>query len=161
MLFSEQTQSFYSEDLEYPTLPQDVFTIDEEIWIKTLDKINDGFFVMVNNGQIEYSDRNKPSRFYSFNIKTKTWTQTPEQEELEKQVKSNKNLSLAQDSYDDTTKLINSYSEMIEDQDYSFYTKEILSELKEKAITFRKELRSYLKTGDGTLPLPQLETVGG
>lgn len=161
MLFSEKTQAFYDETLGYTEIPEDVVDIDLNTWQETLEKINSGFYVSSKSGTIEYSKTSKPGRFYSFDTELSTWVQSEEQKNLELNAKNSKNLQLAQKEYEDITSLINNYSEMLEDEDYSLQTQEELLKSKTEATSYRKELRSYLNTGDGSLPLPQLESTGG
>ncbi|WP_218065798.1 hypothetical protein [Escherichia coli] len=65
-----------------------------------------------------------------------------------------KNMIAARSEYDCATHTINQLNERIEDDDYSVITKEIVNEMLVKWTGYRKQLRAYIKTSDGSRLLP-------
>ncbi len=162
MLFSEKTQAFYDETLEYESLPTDVITINEIVWLDTLDKINQGFFAMIEGNDITLSDTAKPSPYYSFNKDSLKWTQSTEQIEAEKKIKNKANLNKAQEQYESVSKTIQDYVDRLQDQDFEELSEEELQTAKSSLTDYRKKLRSYISTGDGSIDPPILtENMGG
>ena len=162
MLFSEKTQAFYDETLEYESLPTDVITINEIVWLDTLDKINQGFFAMIEGNNITLSDTAKPSPYYSFNKDSLKWTQSTEQIEAEKKIKNKANLNKAQEQYESVSKTIQDYVDRLQDQDFEELSEEELQTAKSSLTDYRKKLRSYISTGDGSIDPPILtENMGG
>lgn len=162
MLFSEKTQAFYDETLEYVSLPTDVITIDEIVWLDTLDKINQGFFAMIEGNDITLSDTAKPSPYYSFNKDSLKWTQSTEQIEAEKKIKNKANLNKAQEQYESMSKTIQDYVDRLQDQDFEELSEEELQTAKSSLTDYRKKLRSYISTGDGSIDPPVMtENIGG
>lgn len=162
MLFSEKTQAFYDETLEYGSLPTDVITIDEVVWLETLDKINQGFFAMIKGNDITLSETAKPSPYYSFNKDTLKWTQSTEQIEAEQKIKNKVNLNKAQEQYESVSKTIQDYVDRLQDQDFEELSEEELKAAKSSLTDYRKKLRSYISNGDGSIDPPVLtENTGG
>lgn len=156
MLFSEKTQAFYDESLTYSSLPEDVITITTEQWLSSLDKINSGFYLYIEEDALISSDIPRPSAFYTFDIETKTWTQTVDQVAAEEKEKSSIRLLKAQKQYETISNQLAEYQYVLEDKDFSTYTEEEVLDLKNKATDYRVALRAYLKT-DGAGDLPVLE----
>lgn len=154
MLFSQTTQAFYDESLDYPSLPQDVTTVDSEVWLETLSKINKGYFAKITADKIVFSNERRPNKFYSYNVENEKWIQTEEQKVLQIESEAKSSLSKAQIDYDNVSKSIQDYSDRLQDEDYSVLSKETLITLKSTLITYRKALRSYLTNGDGTIDPP-------
>lgn len=162
MLFSEKTQAFYDETLEYGSLPTDVITIDATVWLDTLDKINQGFFAMIEGTDITLSDTVKPSPYYSFNKDTLKWTQSAEQIKAEQKIKNKANLNKAQEQYESVSKTIQDYVDRLQDQDFEELSEEELKAAKSSLTDYRKKLRSYISTGDGSIDPPILtDVIGG
>lgn len=156
MLFSTLTQSFYSEDLEYPNLPEDIFEITSEQWLEALDKINSGFYVYVKKERLVASKHIRPSLLHTFDVATEKWTQTKEQKTILSAHDNAKKLALAQKEYDKVSKEILEYNYILEDEDFNIYTKEQIIEFKMLATKYRVALRAYLNT-DGAEDLPVLD----
>ena len=156
MLFSEKTQAFYDESLVYPSLPDDAITITDDQWLSSLDKINSGFYLYVEEDTLAPSDTPKPGAFYTFDTESKTWTQTSDQVAAEQKEKSSIRLLKAQKQYETISNQLAEYQYVLEDKDFSTYTEEEVLDLKNKATDYRVALRAYLKT-DGAGDLPVLE----
>lgn len=156
MLFSQKTQAFYDESLTYSSLPDDTITITTEQWLSSLDKINSGFYLYVEEDTLTPSDTPKPSAFYTFDTETKIWTQTADQVAAEQKEKSSIRLLKAQKQYEAISNQLSEYQYILEDKDFSTYTEEEVLDLKNKATDYRVALRAYLKT-DGAGDLPVLE----
>ena len=156
MLFSEKTQAFYDESLTYSSLPEDVITITTEQWLSSLDKINSGFYLYIEEDALISSDIQRPGTFYTFDIEAKTWTQTDDQVAAEQKEKSSIRLLKAQKQYETISNQLTEYQYVLEDKDFSTYTEEEVLDLKNKATDYRVALRAYLKT-DGAGDLPVLE----
>ena len=156
MLFSEKTQAFYDESLVYPSLPEDAITITNDQWLSSLDKINSGFYLYIEDDTLISSDTPKPSAFYTFDTETKTWIQTADQVAAEQKEKSSIRLLKAQKQYETISNQLAEYQYVLEDKDFSTYTEEEVLDLKNKATDYRVALRAYLKT-DGAGDLPVLE----
>lgn len=156
MLFSEKTQAFYDESLVYPSLPEDAITITTDQWFSSLDKINSGFYLYIEDDTLTPSDTPKPSAFYTFDTETKTWIQTADQVAAEQKEKSSIRLLKAQKQYETISNQLAEYQYVLEDKDFSTYTEEEVLDLKNKATDYRVALRAYLKT-DGAGDLPVLE----
>ena len=156
MLFSEKTQAFYDESLVYPSLPEDAITITYDQWLSSLDKINSGFYLYIEDDTLISSDTPKPSAFYTFDTETKTWIQTADQVAAEQKEKSSIRLLKAQKQYETISNQLAEYQYVLEDKDFSTYTEEEVLDLKNKATDYRVALRAYLKT-DGAGDLPVLE----
>lgn len=161
MLFSEKTQAFYDETLEYESLPTDVIIIDEIVWLDTLDKINQGFFAMIEGNDVTLSYIAKPSPYYSFNKDSLKWTQSTEQIEAEKKIKNKANLNKAQEQYESVSKTIQDYVDRLQDQDFEELREEELKAAKSSLTDYRKKLRSYISTGDGSIDPPILTDITG
>lgn len=156
MLFSQKTQAFYDESLTYPSLPEDVFVITPEQWLNSLDKINSGFYLYLEEDTLTFSDTQRPSAFYTFDTETKAWLQTVDQVVAEQKEKSSIRLLKAQKEYETISTQLSEYQYILEDKDFSTYTEEEVLDLKNKATDYRVALRAYLKT-DGAGDLPVLE----
>lgn len=156
MLFSEKTQAFYDESLTYSSLPEDAITITTEQWLSSLDKINSGFYLYIEEDTLISSDIQRPSAFYTFDIETKTWIQTDDQIAAEQKEKSSIRLLKAQKQYETISNQLAEYQYVLEDKDFSTYTEEEVLDLKNKATDYRIALRAYLKS-DGAGDLPVLE----
>lgn len=156
MLFSEKTQAFYDESLVYPSLPEDAITITNDQWLSSLDKINSGFYLYIEDDTLISSDTQRPSAFYTFDTETKTWIQTTDQVAAEQKEKSSIRLLKAQKQYETISNQLAEYQYVLEDKDFSTYTEEEVLDLKNKATDYRVALRAYLKT-DGAGDLPVLE----
>ena len=156
MLFSEKTQAFYDESLTYSSLPEDTITITTEQWLSSLDKINSGFYLYIEEEALVSSDTQRPSAFYTFDTETKAWTQTVDQVAAEQKEKSSIRLLKAQKEYETISTQLSEYQYILEDKDFSTYTEEEVLDLKNKATDYRVALRAYLKT-DGAGDLPVLE----
>lgn len=156
MLFSEKTQAFYDESLVYPSLPEDAITITNDQWLSSLDKINSGFYLYIEDDTLISSDTPKPSTFYTFDTETKTWIQTADQVAAEQKEKSSIRLLKAQKQYETISNQLAEYQYVLEDKDFSTHTEEEVLDLKNKATDYRVALRAYLKT-DGAGDLPVLE----
>lgn len=156
MLFSEKTQAFYDESLTYSSLPEDTITITNDQWLSSLDKINSGFYLYIEDDTLISSDTPKPSAFYTFDTETKAWIQTADQVAAEQKEKSSIRLLKAQKQYETISNQLAEYQYVLEDKDFSTYTEEEVSDLKSKATDYRVALRAYLKT-DGSGDLPVLE----
>ncbi|XKX17575.1 tail fiber assembly protein [Klebsiella phage phi1_175008] len=156
MLFSEKTQAFYDESLTYSSLPEDAITITTEQWLSSLDKINSGFYLYIEEDTLISSDIQRPSAFYTFDIETKTWIQTADQIAAEQKEKSSIRLLKAQKQYETISNQLAEYQYVLEDKDFSTYTEEEVLDLKNKATDYRVALRAYLKS-DGAGDLPVLE----
>ena len=156
MLFSEKTQAFYDESLTYSSLPEDTITITNDQWLSSLDKINSGFYLYIEDDTLISSDTQRPSAFYTFDTENKAWIQTAEQVEAEQKEKSSIRLLKAQKQYEAISTQLSEYQYVLEDKDFSTYTEEEVSDLKNKATAYRVALRAYLKT-DGAGDLPVLE----
>lgn len=156
MLFSQKTQAFYDESLTYSSLPEDAITITTEQWLSSLDKINSGFYLYIEENALVSSDTQRPNAFYTFDTETKTWIQTSDQVAAEQKEKNSIRLLKAQKQYETISNQLVEYQYIIEDKDFSTYTEEEVLDLKNKATDYRVALRAYLKT-DGAGDLPVLE----
>lgn len=162
MLFSEKTQAFYDETLEYADLPTDTITIDIGTWEKTLSKINEGYFAIIDNYKIVYSKEKRPSMYYSYNKKESFWEQSNEQILEEQKIKNKANINKAQEQYESVSKTIQDYVDRLQDQDFEEISEEELQTAKSSLTEYRKKLRSYISTGDGSIDPPVLtENMGG
>lgn len=64
------------------------------------------------------------------------------------------NLANAQSGYEQASLEIQSLNEQIEDEDYSIQSEDELKSSLAAWITYRKSLRAYINTGDGSKSLP-------
>ncbi|BBK09266.1 hypothetical protein [Klebsiella phage 05F01] len=158
MLFSPKNQAFYSEELEYSTLPSDLVTIDEKSWIDYLSKINEGYFVYLSEDTLTVSDDARPSILYSFDTDTKTWIQSEEQKAEQVVLDKKSRLEKAKSLYYTTTNELTEYGYMIEDKDYSDYSEDKLLDIKSQLTSYRIALRAYINT-DGSGEVPYYETT--
>lgn len=158
MLFSPKNQAFYSEELEYSTLPSDLVTIDEKSWIDYLSKINEGYFIYLSEDTLTASDNARPSILYSFDTDTKTWVQSEEQKAKQVILDKKSRLEKAKSLYSTTTNELTEYGYMIEDKDYSEYSEDTLLDIKSQLTSYRIALRAYINT-DGSGEVPYYETT--
>ncbi|EPC7128935.1 TPA: hypothetical protein RI347_000866 [Escherichia coli] len=70
-----------------------------------------------------------------------------------------KNLALAQAAYNVATAKITALNEQIADADYAGTTEDEVNDELTAWTDYRKQLRAYIKTGDGNLALPVVQAV--
>lgn len=83
MKFSESTQSFYPDDIDYPNLPADATTIADGDYPALFEAVNGGRHVYFYRKKPVCSDV-RPDNYHQWDISAKVWAVTPEAEQQKK-----------------------------------------------------------------------------
>ncbi|KAJ3619177.1 hypothetical protein Zmor_008747 [Zophobas morio] len=129
--FSASTLGFYVDLNRYKNLPSDIVAIADEQYVEFSGIPPQGKKLGASDSQPAWLDIVK----------------TPEEQAAE-------NMTTAASEYDRATVNIVALNEQIEDEDYAGTTEEAVKTELAAWTDYRKQLRTYIKAGDGTQRLP-------
>ncbi|MGE4775215.1 hypothetical protein [Yersinia enterocolitica] len=131
--FSASTLGFYVDLNRYKNIPSDITTITDEQYVEFSGIPLQGKKLGASDCQPAWFDIVK----------------TPEEIAAE-------NMATARTEYDRATANIVALNEQIEDEDYAGTTKDTVKADLSSWTDYRKQLRAYIKAGDGCGPLPSV-----
>ncbi|MFU2318912.1 hypothetical protein [Rahnella sp. PCH160] len=144
---------------------KDGFVVNTVVWDGDGDiffdvtpvEITDDFNASIGDAYVNNALYAKPRDGYDYTFSTETlaWTITAESAELKSAASAEGNLETAQSEYTRASDKITALQQQIDDEDYSG-TDTVAAVAVEKStlVTYRKALRAYIATGDGTAILP-------
>lgn len=134
--YSPSNNAFYSDGSSYPALPDDLIEISEARWQDALTKQAEGKVISPGPDGLPV-------------LLDQVVDYTAE------------NIATAQSEYDHATSVINALNEQIQDEDYDGTTEEAVKAELTAWSNYRKELRAYIKAGDGSQMLPSSQSSSG
>lgn len=109
--------------------------------------------------QISQSGSSAPTPGIGWSYANGVFTPPPPTSPLTPENIADKNLALAQAAYNVATAKITALNEQIEDADYAGTTEAEVNADLIAWTDYRKQLRAYIKTGDGGLNLPTVQAM--